>query len=203
MKRVAVLLAVALSICITTSCSNSTGKAEAKEDKTIRISLCIWPGHAHAFVAERKGLFERNKVDVELVLVKEQIDSLQPYKNGEVDGIFTLVPDVIIANSENIPTKIVYISDHSDTGDVITGRAGYNSLADLKNRTVSFEGLDAVDQPNLMENAEAMQKTDGSTSLHRSGEYIGRFFLNRGQLSQEPNMDEMIEPRFINKLAGK
>ncbi len=333
MKRVVILLAVLLSICVTTGCSDSSGKAEAKETRTIRISLCVWPGFAHAFIAERKGFFEKNEVDVELVLVKEQIDSAQSYKNGEVDGIFTLVPDVIIANSENIPTKIVYISDYSDTGDVIIGRAEYDSLADLKNKTVSFEGLntfshmfvlkaaekdglkegdvkfadvkaqqvldaleagridaghtweptksralkkgykilakagdvpgiitdvlafnseiikerpeqiqaivkslleahdfvrsnrveaieimaaaeamtaeemaeglDAVHQPDLQENLAAMQETDDLTSLHRSGEYIGRFFLNRGQLSQEPNVSEMIEPRFINKLAGK
>ncbi|GAG13710.1 unnamed protein product, partial [marine sediment metagenome] len=64
------------------------------------------------------------------------------------------------------------------------------------------DGVDGVYHPDLEENVEAMKNTGQSASIYYIGEYIAQFFLNRGQLSQKPNLDEMIEPRFINELAG-
>jgi len=328
--KAGVIFLTVLLICTVTGCSDNTQRAEA--DAPVSISLCIWPGFAHAFIAQEKGLFAQNNVEVELVLVDEQIDSSEKYRHGEVDGIFTLVPDVVMLNAENIPSKIVYVSDYSDTGDVIVGGSAFGSLADLKGKTVSFEGLNTfshvfvikalekaglkehevkfanvkaqqvltaldegridaghtweptksralgkgyrtlasagevpgvitdvlvfnakiieerpeqiqaivkslleardfvnahraealeimataekmtpaemayglagVHQPDLQDNVQAMQKSEKLTSLHSSGAYLGQFFLNRGQLSQKPDIGGMIEPRFINALAG-
>ncbi len=330
MKRIIIFLSILLLICVVTGCADKAEKA--KDDGPIKIGVLVWPGYAHAFIAEKKGIFEKNGVNVELVLKKGISDLLETYKNGEIDGILILVPDVIMFNAEGLPTKIVCVIDYSDTGDVIIGRAEYNSLADLKGKTVSFEGVntfshmfvlkalenvelnetdvrfknvsaqgflkameegridaghvwnptksqalkagykilgkagdtpsvltdilafnskiikekpkkiraivksmleardfvytnraeaiaimakaegmteeemadgvDGVRHPDLKENVEAMKKTEELTSIYHSGEYIARFFLNRGQLSQLPDLSEMIEPRFINELAG-
>ena len=329
MKRIIIFLTMLFLICVVTGCADKAEKA--KDDGPIKIGLVVWPGYAHAFIAEEKGIFEKNGVNVELVLNKEVSDTLETYKNGEIDGILILVPDVIMFNAEGIPTKIVCVIDHSDTGYVIIGRAECNSLADLKGKTVSFEGVntfshmfvlkalenvglnetdvrfenvpgldvlkamkegridaghtwnptksqalkagykilgkagdtpgvltdilafnskiikerpekiraivksmleardfvytnraeaiaimakaenmteeemadgvDGVRHPDLKENVEAMKKTEKSTSIYYIGEYVAGFFLNRGQLSQKPNLDEIIEPRFINELA--
>ncbi len=330
MKRVIIFLTILFLICIATGCADKAEKA--KNNEPIKIGLIVWPGYAHAFIAEEKGIFEKNGVNVELVLKKEVSDTLETYKNGEIDGILILMPDVIMFNAEGIPTKIVCVVDSSDTGDVIIGRVECNSLADLKGKTVSFEGVntfshmfvlkalenvglnetdvrfenvpaldvlkamkegridaghtwnpaksqalkagykilgkagdtpgvltdilafnskiikekpekiraivksmleardfvytnraeaiaimakaenmteeemadgvDGVRHPDLKENVEAMKKTEKSTSIYYIGEYVAGFFLNRGQLSQKPNLDEIIEPRFINELAG-
>lgn len=330
MKKVIILLSILLLVYIITGCADKTEKA--KNNEPIKIGLIVWPGYAHAFIAEEKGIFEKNGVNVELVLKKGVSDLLETYKNGEIDGILILVPDVIMFNAEGLPTRMVCVIDYSDTGDVIVGRAEYDSLADLKDKTVSFEGvntfshmfvlkalenvglneadvrfenvaaqgflkameegridaghawnpvksqalkagykilakagdtpgiltdilafnckiikerpekiraivksmleardfvytnraeaiaimanaegmteeemadgIDGVRHPDLKENVEAMKKTERSTSLYYIGEYVAGFFLNRGQLSQKPNLDEIIEPRFINELAG-
>lgn len=330
MKRIIIFLSILLLICVVTGCADKAEKA--KDNEPIKIGLIVWPGYAHAFIAEEKGIFEKNGVNVELVLKKGISNLLETYKNGEIDGILILVPDVIMFNAEGVPTRIVCVIDYSDTGDVIVGRAEYNSLADLKGKTVSFEGVntfshmfvlkalenaglneadvrfenvatqgflksmeegridaghawnptksqalkagykiladagdtpgvltdilafnskiikerpekiraivksmleardfvytnraeaiaimakaegtteeemadgvDGVHHPDLKENVEAMKKTEKSTSVYYVGEYVAGFFLNRGQLSQKPNFDEIIEPRFINELAG-
>ena len=330
MKRIIIFLSILLLICVVTGCADKAEKA--KDDGPIKIGVLVWPGYAHAFIAEKKGIFEKNGVNVELVLKKGISDLLETYKNGEIDGILILVPDVIMFNAEGVPTRIVCVIDYSDTGDFIVGKPEYNSLADLKGKTVSFEGVntfshmfvlkalenvglnetdvrfenvpaldvlkamkegridaghtwnptksqalkagykilgkagdtpgvltdilafnskiikekpekiraivksmleardfvytnraeaiaimakaenmteeemadgvDGVRHPDLKENVEAMKKTEELTSIYHSGEYIARFFLNRGQLSQLPDLSEMIEPRFINELAG-
>jgi len=330
--RVKILIIFAATLIITGALNLFFIDQIPKKDGPIRIAMNVWPGYAHVFIAQEKGFFKENNVDVELILAKEVIDSLEIYKNGGTDGILTIVPDVIMLNAERIPTKIVYVADYSDAGDVIVGRGEYNSLADLKGKTVSYEGfntfshmfvikalenagleeldvkfanikahkvlialeqgeidaghtwnptksqalkagykvlskaedtpgvitdvlafnskiikerpekiraivksmleardfvytnraeaiaimakaegmteeemadgVDGVYHPDLKKNVEAMKKTEELTSIYHSGEYIARFFLNRGQLSQLPDLSEMIEPKFINELAG-
>ena len=109
------------------------------EAQPIRIAINVWPGYAHAFIAKKKGFFEKNGVNVEFVLKKDYTESTQLYSSGEVDGFFGVYPDVLLMSSETVPVKVVYISDFSETGDVIIGRPGIKSLADLKGKTIGID----------------------------------------------------------------
>jgi NitT/TauT family transport system substrate-binding protein len=53
------------------------------------------------------------------------------------------LPYAIEAEANGIPSRAVYILDYSITGDVVVGRPELNSMADLKGRTVSFEGFNS------------------------------------------------------------
>lgn len=117
------------------------GCAKVSERKPIKISINVWPGYAYAFIAQEKGFFVKNGVDVELVLKQNNAESVQLYKNGEVDGFFDVFTDVIIINSEGIPTKVVYVTDYSISTDVIIARPEIQSASDLKGKTVSFEDI--------------------------------------------------------------
>ena len=114
-------------------------KHEEKQPVKIGISSC--PGTAHVFIAQQKGFFEKNGVEVELILKEDVTESSRMYRYGQVDGVFTLVPDVVIFNSEGIGTKIVYVVCSSRANDVIVGRSEFDSLADLKGKKVGFEGV--------------------------------------------------------------
>ena len=114
---------------------------KAKEKTPIKIAINVWPGYAHAFIAQEKGIFKRHRVDVELILKRDVTESTQLYKNNEVYGIFSVFTDIIMMNAQGIPTKVVYVADYSDTGDVLIGKPNFRSIADLKGRKVSFEGI--------------------------------------------------------------
>lgn len=115
------------------------GKAVMNGKKQpVRIAVSTWPGWCHVFIAEEKGFFKKNNVDVQLVHYKEHLDASTAFLNGEVDGIFQTLTDAIIQNEE-IESKVVYVSDYSFTGDVIVGRV--DNLLDLKGKTVGVEGI--------------------------------------------------------------
>ena len=114
--------------------------AEEKEPVKIAINS-QWPGYAHTYIAQEKGFFEKNNVDVELIPTKDDVESRQLYTNREVDGYFNVYVDIIISNSEGIQSKVVYIADFSNTGDVIIGKPEFNSLADLKGKKIGIEGI--------------------------------------------------------------
>jgi NitT/TauT family transport system substrate-binding protein len=127
-------------------------------------------------------------------------------KAGDTPGVLT---DILAFNSKIIkerPEKIrAIVKSMLEARDfVYTNRAeAIAIMAKAENMTEEemADGVDGVRHPDLKENVEAMKKTEKSTSIYYIGEYVAGFFLNRGQLSQKPNLDEIIEPRFINELA--
>lgn len=118
-----------------------TVSAKVEEKKPIKIGISVWQGYAHAFIAQEKGFFGKNNVSVELVFKKGVEESIELYKSGEVDGVFNVFADMILLNSKGIPTKVVYVPSYSESGDVIIGKAEFNSIADLKGKAVSFQGV--------------------------------------------------------------
>ncbi|MFC1624362.1 ABC transporter substrate-binding protein [Candidatus Omnitrophota bacterium] len=139
MRKTLGLLTVLLVVCIVAGCAQQA--VERKEP--IKIGVLVWPGYAHSYIAQEKGFFEENGVNVELLLSEGYIDVLNLYKDGDVDGIFTLLPDVVIMDSEGVSTKIVYIPDLTVTADGIVAKPEYNSLVDLRGKKIGIEGINS------------------------------------------------------------
>ena len=142
-----VLLVICVAVvagCCAMVCDKKPGETvstKVEEKKPIKIGISVWQGYAHAFVAQKKGFFGKNNVSVELVFKKGIAESIELYKNGEVDGVFNVFADMILINLKGIPTKVVYVPSYSESGDVIIGKAEFNSIADLKGKTISFQGV--------------------------------------------------------------
>ncbi len=118
-------------------------QAEEARKEPLKISINVWPGYAHAFIAQEKGYFEKNNVSVELLLKDNISASTELYRNGDADGLYNVFPDILMLNAEGIATKVVYIADYSDTGDEIIGKPEFDSLTDLAHKKVSFEGVNS------------------------------------------------------------
>ena len=131
-----------------------------EEPKTpIKIAINEWPGYAHAFVAQEKGFFEKNGVDVELVFDRDYTSSQQRYIDGEVHGVFEVLPDTMFRNTEGLPSKVVYLMDYSESGDVIVGSV--NSIEDLKGKTIGVEGINSFSHIFALRTIESFGMTEG------------------------------------------
>ncbi len=176
-----VLLVICVAVvagCCAAVCekkSPETASARIEEKKPIKIGISIWQGYAHAFIAQEKGFFQQNNVSVELVFKKGVAESIELYKSGEVDGVFNVFADMILINSKGIPTKVVYVPSYSESGDVIIGKSEFNSLADLKGKTVSFQGvntfsnlfvLKALEKAEIKESDVQLQDVPGMEVLN-------------------------------------
>lgn len=152
-----------------------TASAGVEEKKPIKIGISVWQGYAHTFIAHEKGFFGKNNVSVELVFKKGVEESIALYKSGEVDGVFNVFADMILVNSKGISTKVVYVPSYSESGDVIIGRPEFNSIADLKGKTVSFQGvntfsnlfvLKALEKAEIKESDVQFQDVPGTDVLN-------------------------------------
>ncbi|MCH8844330.1 MAG: ABC transporter substrate-binding protein [SAR324 cluster bacterium] len=136
-KRIAVFTAVLLAATVTGTLIWYYASSP-KESTPIRIAINTWPGYSHVFLAQEKGIFKRNGVLVELLHIPEYSDAQEAFKNGTADGVFQVFTDTIMQHSI-LPSKVVYVSDYSDTADVIVGNV--DAMSNLSRRTVGVEGL--------------------------------------------------------------
>lgn len=149
MRKPILILSAVVAVAIAIGCAK---KPEPRPP--IKIGINVWPGYAHAFIAKEKGIFKKNGVNVELILKQEQGESFELYRNSGCDGIFTVVPDVLMLNSQGIPTKAVCVVDYSTTGDVIIANPKIESLAGLKGKVVSFEGVNTFSHIFVLKSLE-------------------------------------------------
>jgi NitT/TauT family transport system substrate-binding protein len=138
MRKIYLLTALFLVICV---CLPEGCAKKPVKKKPIKIAINVWPGYAYTFIAEEKGIFKQNGVDVELILKKDYGQCKELLKNGEADAAFMVFPDVILAAARGLDYKAVYIADFSLTADVIVSRSEFQSISDLKGKTVSFDGI--------------------------------------------------------------
>ncbi len=132
----------------------------SEEPKTpIKIAINEWPGYAHAFIAQEKGFFEKNGVAVELIFDRDYTTSQQRYIDGEVHGVFEVLPDTMFRNTEGLPSKVVYLMDYSETGDVIVGSV--NSIEELKGKTIGVEGINTFSHIFVLKTLELNGISEG------------------------------------------
>ena len=123
------------------------GCAKAPAPKPpLKIAFDIWPGYAYVFVAQEKGFFKQNGVDVDLILKHDYLDVKQLYSDGAVDAFCGPYADALYSDSEGVSTKVVWTFDYSTSGDAIVGKAEYGSLKDLKGKRIGFEGINSFSQ---------------------------------------------------------
>lgn len=117
-----------------------SGEISIERKDPIKIGITIWSGDAHAFLAQNKGIFEKNGVQIKLVFSEQYSEIEQKYRSGELDGIFTTLTDVIKLNIDGKDSQVIYVTDYSNDADVIVGSGAL--VSDLKGKTVSSEDTD-------------------------------------------------------------
>jgi len=121
------------------------------QNEPVKITMHKWPGYAHSYIAQEKGFFEDEGVNVELVLIENIDDSLQYFKEGKADAAFGLQSDAMLLSAEGVPLKIVYVADFSNGGDVIVSKLDIKTITDLKGKTISVDKLNGFNHIFLIE----------------------------------------------------
>jgi len=111
----------------------------AAAQETLRVGYNQWIGSAGMFVAMATGLFEKHGVSVEFTEFAGPGDGVTAVLAGQLDGVLTTTDNVILLADKAGPGKMVqvYFTDTSAGADAIIARKEYNSVADLKGKTVA------------------------------------------------------------------
>ncbi|MDW5324941.1 ABC transporter substrate-binding protein [Plantactinospora sp. KLBMP9567] len=135
------LLAVAACVALlgaTAGCGDG-GDSGAAGSTTVRLGFSAWPGWFPWQVAQEKGLFEANGVDVELTWFDSYTDSLQALSTGNLDANSQTLNDTLTSVSGGAKQTIVLVNDNSTGNDQIIATAGIDDVAGLRGRKVAVE----------------------------------------------------------------
>lgn len=106
----------------------------------LRIGISAWPGYEFLYLAQVKGLFKEEGVDVRLVEFDSLGDVRRAFERGQLDGLGTTVVEVMQARDQ--PTRrpqAVVVVDYSDGADVMIGQPGVRDQASLRGARIGIE----------------------------------------------------------------
>ena len=114
--------------------------SQAAHSEPLRITHTTWVGYGPLFVAQEKGFFANEGVEVELINIDYGGAASDALIDGQVDAS-ALSADTIVARFEEYqqPLLFTFMTSESLGGDGIVADKGIRSIADLKGKTVAFQ----------------------------------------------------------------
>lgn len=132
MKRVVpffVVLSMTLFAC---------GEREAASVSPLRIGLVTWIGYGPLYVAQEKGYFKEQNVQVDLQRIEGDVERRAAIASGQLDGIALTLDAMIVLRTHGIPVKTVMAIDTSKGGDGIVAVKEIKSVKELRGHQVAF-----------------------------------------------------------------
>lgn len=152
----------------------------------IRISINAWPGYEFLYLAQEKGFFAEEGVEVRLVEFGSLSDVRRAYERGQIDGMASTLIEVIQARDISPRTPQVFlVVDYSNGADVIMAPPAIKSIPELKGKHVGLE----LASLNVFLLARALEK-------HGLGikdvQMIGSDQLSMEQMFRQGELDALV-----------
>ena len=109
------------------------------ETGTFRMGTEPWLGYGPWWIADSKGLFKTNGLDVKLSSFDTDDQINAALASGQIDGANIATHTALRLISSGTPITAVLLLDQSNAADAILAGPGISSIADLKGKKVAYE----------------------------------------------------------------
>ena len=177
MKKTMILAATCLLAVTLGGCAKGDDKgavdSEGKDGELRKVSIQIdgaaVPYYAPLYLAQEKGFFEEEGLEVEFYYAAAA-DIVKNVAAGNIEFGFPNADSVILAKSQGIPVKVAHTTYQNGLGAVIfNSDSGIKTAADLKGKKVAVTSLGS---PNYIQ-LQVMLKDSGLTIEDVQVEVIG------------------------------
>lgn len=129
-------LAAALAAAVGTAAAAPA--ARAAELKPYRVGFNAWIGSIAFFVAQEKGFFKNEGLDVQAKSFSAPGDGLTPLLAGSLDAVLSTADSVItVLDKAPGQLKVVYLTDTSSGADAVLARKDIASVKGMKGKKVA------------------------------------------------------------------
>ncbi len=142
-----------------TSAPAETPATTGESKEPITIGYSDWPGWVAWDIADQKGFFKKEGVDVKLVWFPAYTDSLNAFAAQKVDANCQTWGDTMGPLAQGIAAKAVVVNDISYGNDAMIAQPGIKSVKELKGKKVATE-LGTVDHFLMLKALEANGMTE-------------------------------------------
>jgi NitT/TauT family transport system substrate-binding protein len=116
----------------------STASLHSAELKPYKVGYNNWIGSIAFFVAQQKGFFKEEGLDVQTKIFSSPGDGLVPLISGDLDAVLSTADSVLtVLDKAPGQLKIVYVTDTSAGADAILAKKEIASIKGLKGRKVA------------------------------------------------------------------
>src|SRR4051794_25009407 len=124
----------------TASSGKSTGAIPSKpEAGTFRMGIEPWLGYGPWRIAEAKGIFKKNGLDVKIINFSSDDQINSAFASGKLEGTNVATHTALRFVAQGLPLKAVLLEDVSLQADAILSGKDMNSIKDLKGKKVAYE----------------------------------------------------------------
>lgn len=104
----------------------------------LKIAYSDWPGWVAWDVAAKKGFFQAEGLDVQLLWF-EYGPSMDAFSAGKVDAVAVTNGDALVTGSSGARNTMILLNDYSNGNDMIVAKPGIDSIKDLKGKKIGVE----------------------------------------------------------------
>jgi NitT/TauT family transport system substrate-binding protein len=105
-------------------------------DNSLDIVITDWAPYGFVYVAQEKGFFEKNNLNVNISMLDES-ESLLLFPHGfTADGSLEVFADMINTDANFIDSQFVYAIDESGDADIVISHL--DSIAELKGKRIGI-----------------------------------------------------------------
>ncbi len=152
-----VVLSIAALALVAVACGGE------KEQVQVKLALDWYPNanHVGLFIAQQKGYFDEEGLDVTLYTPVDPSTVLQTVGAGSDDFGISYQPDVLLARNQKVPVvSVLGLVQHPLNSVMVLKDSGITRPRDLVGKKVGYPGI-PTNEPLL----DTMLKTDGARGL--------------------------------------
>jgi NitT/TauT family transport system substrate-binding protein len=113
----------------------------------IKIAHAIWAGYGPVFVAQEKGFFAQEGVEVTMINIDDRDAAFAALADGDVDAVLNTVDALVRETLESSDRYVAVLAlDESLGGDGIVAHKDIRSIADLEGRMVGVDASGTVSE---------------------------------------------------------
>ena len=113
----------------------------------IKIAHAIWAGYGPAFVAQEKGFFAQEGVEVTMINIDDRDAAFAALADGDVDAVLNTLDALVRETLESSDRYVAVLAlDESLGGDGIVAHEDIRSIADLEGRMVGVDASGTVSE---------------------------------------------------------
>ncbi|MBI0576162.1 ABC transporter substrate-binding protein [Neobacillus cucumis] len=133
-----IILLLAMTGCSGTASTKPEKKESAKND-VINLGVATWVGYSPLYIAQEKGFFKKNGINVNLMKMESNTDRRTALAANRLQGFASTVDTHVVTAASNVPVVQVVALDDSHGGDGIVAKKEIKSLKDLKGKRVAVQ----------------------------------------------------------------
>ncbi len=126
-----------LTLLVIFTVTGSYESVIAAEKKPIKIGYDLWLGYAVLVLAEEKGYFADEGLNIKTIKYSDYLKGWDDFANNDIDGHFGVFTDTIVKYSEGLDIKSVFFTDAPYGQDVVVAKKEIQTVADLKDKKIS------------------------------------------------------------------